>query len=145
MKLFRIPKNLALVFGLSLLMCLPAYAAKKPWATLTPMQQEALAPIAQQWDSMPDKQQIRLLATTKRYPKLTPKQKQLYLTKLTDWSKLTPEQRDRARAKYKAFSKIAPEKREAVKQMVLQSEAEKMAAAASGVERIPEVEHELEH
>ncbi len=145
MKLLRIFNKPALAFSLSLLLCLPAYAAKKPWSTLTPMQQEALAPIAPQWDSMPDKQQIRLLATTKSYPKLTPRQKQLYLAKLTDWSKLTPAQRKRAREKYKAFRKVAPEKRAEVKKMVLQSEAEKMAAAASGVERIPEVEHELEH
>ena len=142
MKLLRVLIKLILASSISLLLCMPAYAAKKPWSTLTPMQQEALAPIAQQWDAMPDTQQFRLLATTKGYQKLTPAQKQIYLTKLTEWSKLTPEQRNRAREKYKAFSKVAPEKREAVKKMVLESEAEKTAAAASSVERIPEVSEE---
>jgi hypothetical protein len=145
MKLFRLAQGLSLAICLSAVSSFPAYAAKQPWITLTPTQQEALAPIAQQWDTLPDIQQKRLLATTKRYPKLTPQQKQLYLTKLTDWSRLTPDQRNRAREKYKAFSKVAPEKRAEVKKMVLQSEAERMAAAASAVERIPEVEHELEH
>jgi hypothetical protein len=145
MKLFRLIQSLVLALGISFLLSFSAYAAKMPWTTLTPMQKEALAPIAQQWDTLPDKQQKRLLATTKRYPKLSPNEKQLFLTRLTDWSKLTPEQRDRAREKYKAFSKLAPEKREEVKKMVMQSEAEKMAAAASSVERIPEVSEEEQH
>ena len=142
MKQFRFLQSLVLALGVSFLLSFPAYAAKMSWTTLTPMQKEALAPIAQQWDTLPDKQQKRLLATTKGYPKLSPNEKQHFLTRLTDWSKLTPEQRDRAREKYKAVSKLAPEKREEVKKMVLQSEAEKLSAAASAVERIPEVPEE---
>ena len=138
MKLFRLFHRLLVAASLCALLGVPAYAATKPWSALTPMQQEALAPIAQQWDAMPDKQQKRLLATTKRYPQLTPAQKQLFLARLTEWSKLTPEQRNRAREKYKAFSKVPPDKREEVKRMVRQSEAEKMpAAAASGVTQTP--------
>lgn len=123
------------------LLCLPAQAAVKSWSALTPVQQEALAPIAQQWDALPDMQQKRLLATTKSYPKLSSDQKQRFLNRLTEWSKLTPEQRNRAREKYKAFSKVAPDKRAEVKKMVLQTELEKLYAA-SGVERIPEVSEE---
>lgn len=123
------------------LLCLPAQAAAKPWSALTPVQREALAPIAQQWDTLPDIQQKRLLATTKSYLKLSPDQKQRFLNRLTEWSKLTPEQRNRAREKYKAFSKVAPDKRAEVKKMVLQTELEKLYAA-SGVARIPEVSEE---
>jgi hypothetical protein len=131
---FRFIRSLTVAASLSALICSPAYAARQSWSTLTPMQQQALAPLVAQWDTMPDKQQKRLLATTKRYPQLTPEQKQLFLTRLTEWSKLTPEQRNRAREKYKAFSKVPPDKREEVKRMVRQSEAEKNpAAAASGV------------
>lgn len=131
---FRLFHSLIVAASLSALICSPALAATRSWSTLTPMQQEALAPIAKQWDTMPDIQQKRLLATTKRYPLLSPNKKQLFLTRLTEWSKLTPEQRNRAREKYKAFRKVPPEKREAVKQMLLQREAEKKSAApASGV------------
>lgn len=145
MKLLPPVPCLTLVFCLGVIASFSTHAAQRPWASLTPVQQEALAPIARQWDTLPEIQQKRLIATTRGYPKLTPGQKQRYLAKLTDWSMLTPEQRNRAREKYKAFRKVAPEKRKEVKMMVLQSEAEKMAAAASAVERIPEVEHELEH
>jgi len=123
--------SLTLAVSLSALLCLPAHAATQPWSALTPMQQEALAPIAHEWSTMPDIQQKRLLATTKRYPQLSPRKKQLFLTRLTEWSKLTPEQRNRAREKYKAFSKVPPEKREEIKRLVLQREAEKLSAVPS--------------
>lgn len=124
--------RLTLFASLSILFCTAAHAATKPWATLTPVQKEALAPIAQEWDQLPEKQQKRLLATTKHYPELSPEKKQLYMTRLTEWSKLTAEQRDRAREKYKAFSKVPPEKREEVKRLVKEKEVEKLSAT-SGV------------
>jgi hypothetical protein len=46
---------------------------------------------------------------------------------------LTPEQRKRAREKFRAFSKVSPAKREAVKQMVREQQASKVAEATSGV------------
>jgi predicted DNA-binding transcriptional regulator YafY len=138
MKQFRFFNLLAVAIAFSMLLDLPAYAGKLPWAMLTPIQQEALAPVTQEWDSMPEKQQKRLLATTKRYPQFTANEKQRFLARLTEWSKLTPEQRDRAREKYKALSKVPSDKREEIKRMVLQQEAEKISAAASAVENTPE-------
>lgn len=136
--------GLTLILALSsLLPGMAAQAATQPWLKLTPMQQEALAPLAQQWDALPEVQQNRLLATTRSYPRLSPKQKQRFLDRLTEWSKLTPEQRNRAREKYKAFKKVAPDKREEVKKMVLQNELEKIYGITdSGVSRIPEVSEE---
>ena len=126
--LLRALTKLTLAVGVSSLLCLPAQAATQPWSALTPVQQEALAPIAHEWNTMPEIQQKRLLATTKRYPQLSPKKKQLFLTRLTEWSKLTPEQRSRAREKYKAFNKVPADKREEIKRLVLQREAEKLSA-----------------
>ena len=60
--------RLVILVVLGVFTCFSAYAAKQPWLNLTPMQHEALAPLAQEWDSMPEKQQKRLLATTKKYP-----------------------------------------------------------------------------
>lgn len=131
MKLFRIVQGLTLAICFSTFFSFPAFAAKQSWALLTPMQQEALAPLSQQWDTLPDSQQKRLLATARKYPKLTASQKQRYLDKLTEWSKLSPQQRDRAREKYKAYSKLPSDKREEIKRMVLQSEAEKSVPYAN--------------
>ena len=120
--------QLTLVTCLGALLCLPAHAGIKTWATLTPQQQEALAPINQQWDTLPEKQQKRLLATTTRFQKLSAANKQLFQNRLKEWVKLTPEQRDRAREKFKAFNKLPHDKREEVKRMVLQKEAEKITS-----------------
>jgi hypothetical protein len=123
-----------------LLLCMAgttASAATAPWRTLTPAQQEALAPLAQQWDTLPELQQQRLLKTTKRYSRLTPEQKQRFRDRLTVWSKLTPEQRKAAREKYRAFKKVPPETRERVKQMVKQDQANKAQPSASEVPAAP--------
>ena len=69
--MLRFYLNLTVALFLSAIPCMSVQAATKPWTSLTPMQQEALAPIAQEWDTLPDKQQKRLLATTKRYHKLS--------------------------------------------------------------------------
>ncbi len=117
--------KLTLVAFLLTFPCMPSYAGMQPWVTLSPQQQEALTPIAQEWHTFPEKQQKRMLATTKGFQQLTPDKKQLFHKRLVEWSKLTMGQRNRAREKYKAFKKVSPEKREAVKRMVIQSEAAK--------------------
>src|SRR3990172_9644464 len=77
------------VIGVFLLLCLagaPARAAAESWTSLTPAQQEALAPLAQQWDTLPEKQKHNLLITAKRYQHMTPEQKQRYHDRLPVWS-----------------------------------------------------------
>jgi hypothetical protein len=103
----------------------------RSWAQLSPMQREALQPLAKEWDTLPAKLQKHLLTAFRHYPQLAPSQKTLFQSRLTTWSKLTPEQRTRAREKFKAFSKIKPEIREQVKQMAREQETGN--PAASGV------------
>jgi hypothetical protein len=117
-----------------ILFAVPAMAELQPWSSLTPKQQEALAPIEKLWNSLPEKQQKRLLSTARYYHALSPEKKQRYLKNLAEWSKLSAEQRDHARKKYKAFKKIPPEKREQVKRMVLEQEAEKAREAEKAKE-----------
>ena len=54
----------------------PAVAAPPPWHTLTPAQQEALAPLVQQWSGLSEEQQRSLLVVAKHYPDLKPAEKQ---------------------------------------------------------------------
>lgn len=124
-------RSLAIAVCCSALTALPALAATHPWATLTPLQREALTPLAQQWDNLPEQQQNKLLGTTKSYSSLTPLQRERFQARLTEWSKLTPAQRQRAREKYRALSKVPPEKREAIKQMAKQRELEKSGTGAA--------------
>jgi len=112
------------------LLCLPTMAAAEAWSELTPIQQEALAPLNKDWDSLAKKQQQHFLKLANHYPKLTPQKKERMHKQLVAWSKLTPEQRMRAREKYLAFSKVPPEKREQVKQMLREQEASKAATSS---------------
>lgn len=101
----------AICIALLLQMNLAVAEPYKLWAQLTPMQQEALHPLAANWDSLPTKLQKHLLHATGSYTKLSPVQKQRFHSNLEKWSKLTPEQRARAREKYRALRKIQAEKR----------------------------------
>ena len=122
--------------GVYLFLCFTstlASAGPIPWHTLSPAQQEALAPLVQQWDGLSETQQDHLLKTAKRYPHMTPEQKQRYQDRLPVWIKLHPDQREAARKKYRAFNKVPAEKREQVKQMVKQDQEKNTQQAASGV------------
>jgi hypothetical protein len=122
---------LAICFSMLLQINLVTAEPYKQWRELTPLQQEALKPLAVQWNSLPTKLQKNLLNTTKHYPKLTLDQKQRFQGRLENWSKLTPEQRERARNKYKVISKLPPEKREQIEQK--DREPEYIKANASSV------------
>jgi len=102
----------------------------KQWIELTPLQQEALKPLATQWGSLPIKLQKNLLNATNHYPKLTQDQKLRFQSRLEKWSKLTPEQREHARNKFKIISKAPPEKREQLKRMVREQESSKSSASS---------------
>lgn len=110
----------ALCFFLSIS---PAAASPQPWRSLTPAQQEALAPLSQQWDSLPEAQQQSMMNVAKHYPELNAEEKRRFLGRLGAWSKLTPEQRQAARDKYRAFSQVPEDKREQVRQMVREEQA----------------------
>ena len=102
----------------------------KSWAQLTPLQHEALQPLAVKWDSLPAKLQKNLLVASSHYPELTPEQKILFQSRLDAWSQLTPEQREQARENYRAFSKIKPKIRAHLRQM---AHKQTSISAASGV------------
>ena len=115
---------------LTALMCLPLLAEAGSWAELTPIQQEALAPLDKDWNTLANKQQQHFIKLSNHYAKLTPEKKERLHKQLVAWSKLTPEQRKRAREKYIAVSKAPPEKREQVKNMLREREERKAAASS---------------
>lgn len=111
------------------LFCLSTLAEAMPWSQLTPMQQEALAPLSKTWDTLPEKRQQHFLKLAKHYPELTPEKRVRMHKKLVAWSKLTPEQHKRAREKYRVFSKIPEKQREEVRKRVLREQQDKKIAS----------------
>jgi Protein of unknown function (DUF3106) len=120
----------AICLALLLQATLAAAEPFRPWAQLTPLQHEALQPLAAQWDALPAKLQRNLLTASNHYPQLTLEQKKRFQSRLDAWCKLTPAQRERAREKFLAFNKIKPE----IRAQVIQKAHEQAAnSAASSV------------
>lgn len=111
------------------LACVSAPALARPWSGLTPVQQEALAPLSREWDHLSDKDQRYYLRLAKRYPALSPTRKKRMLSQLQYWSSLTPEQREQARRNYRAFHKVPAATREKVEEVVRREAAEQAASA----------------
>lgn len=65
----------AVCLALLLQATLAAAEPFKPWAQLTPLQHEALQPLAARWDALPAKLQRNLLTASNHYPQLTLEQK----------------------------------------------------------------------
>jgi hypothetical protein len=124
----RMARGLAILAAAGLF-CLPLVARAVPWTDLSPMQQEALAPLSKTWNTLPDKRQQHLLTLAKHYPTLPPEKKDRFHKQLVPWSKLTPEQRERAREKYRVFSRIPQRQREEVRKRLLREQQEKNSAS----------------
>lgn len=86
------------------------------WQTLTPTQQQILAPVSDNWASMSNVQRNRLLAVAAKYPQLKPVEQQRFQKRLTAWTSLTKEQRELARKNYTKLKHLPPQKQQAVKQ-----------------------------
>lgn len=134
----RATRLLACTAILGCLLAPVALAGVTPWMKLTPIQREALAPLAKQWDALPENYQRDMLGLTKHYEKLTPEQKTRLRTRLLDWNRLTPQQRAQARQKFTAFSKAPPEKREMVKSMVRERQAASATTATQPTPAAPD-------
>jgi hypothetical protein len=102
--------------------------AQALWSELTPPQQVALAPLADQWPQLSAEQQRDWLAVSHRYMSMSPIQRQVLQNRMTEWAELTPSQRDQARfnfnaiksdlsakerrAKWEEYRNLPPEERE---------------------------------
>ena len=122
----------------------PAATAKtapsKPlWAELTPMQQQALAPLASGWNTtISEPQKRKWLEISKNYPSLTPEGQANLHSRMNEWVTLSPQQRAQARlnfARTKELSKqLTPEEKKAkwqTYQALSPEEKQKLAAKAS--------------
>jgi len=88
--------------------------AQALWSELTPPQQVALAPLADQWPQLNAEQQRDWMAVARRYMGMSPDQRQMLQNRMTEWAALTPSQRDQARFNFNAIkSDLSAEQRRA--------------------------------
>jgi hypothetical protein len=111
--------------------------AKPTWAELTPMQQQALKPLASSWDTVSEAQKRKWLEISKNYPSLSPEEQAVMHSRMNEWVTLSPQQRAQARlnfAKTKELSRqLTPEEKKAkwqTYQALSPEEKQKLAAKA---------------
>jgi hypothetical protein len=105
-----------LIFLLAGLVGLPVEAAGfKLWAELSPQEQAALAPIAEDWNHLPTLQQERLRKVAQGYAKLSPDKQRVLQSRLVAWARMTPEQRKSARANYQKLITLPVQAQHTVK------------------------------
>ncbi len=81
-------------------------AAESSWNTLTPSQQDALAPLVKEWGQMSAAQKKKWLEVAKKAENMSPEDKERFKTHIQDWLNLTPEQRRQARQNFIGFKKM---------------------------------------
>ena len=84
-------------------------AAENSWNTLTPSQQDALAPLLKEWNGMSAAQKKKWLEVAKKADNMSPEDKERFKTHIQDWLNLTPEQRRQARQNFIGFKKLNPQ------------------------------------
>jgi len=112
--------------------------SKPTWAELSPMQQQALAPLASSWHDISEQQKRKWLEISKNYPSLPPEGQANLHSRMNEWVTLSPQQRAQARlnfGKTKELSKqLTPEEKKAkweTYQALSPEEKQKLAAKAS--------------
>ncbi|MET3108482.1 cell division protein FtsN [Oxalobacteraceae bacterium GrIS 2.11] len=85
--------------------------APNAWNSLSPIQKQALAPLAKDWDSLPADRKQKWLAIAAKYEHMSPEDQKRAQEKMDAYVKLTPEQRRAVRENYLRSNKYEPEQR----------------------------------
>jgi hypothetical protein len=105
------------VLGL-MLTCSMAWAqgGRPTWSELTPIQREALAPLAKDWGSLDAERKRKWLEVAAKYPNLSPEGKQKLQERMVEFARLTPEQKATARENFRRAYEVPAEQRQATVQ-----------------------------
>ena len=114
-------------------------ASGPAWSQLTPLQQQALAPLASSWNtSMSEPQKRKWLEISKNYGTLTPQAQATLNSRMSEWVALSPQQRAQARLNFgktlELSKQLTPEEKKAkweAYQALSLEEKQKLAATAS--------------
>ncbi|MBC3869044.1 DUF3106 domain-containing protein [Undibacterium oligocarboniphilum] len=83
------------------------------WSELTPIQKQALTPLAGEWDKLTEQRKKKWLEIATRYANMKPDEQARMQERMRDWLKLTPEQRMAARENYAKATQVKPEQKSA--------------------------------
>lgn len=121
-----------------------ARASRSPtsplWSELTPVQQQALAPLAAAWPTISEAQKRKWLVISQSYGRLpAPEQAKLH-SRMTEWVALSPQQRAQARLSFAESKQLSPDDKKAKweeYQALPPEEKRKLAAGAASAAKPP--------
>jgi hypothetical protein len=82
------------------------------WATLTPAQRSALAPLERDWAGIDAPRKQKWLDIAARMPKMPADERQRVQQRMHEWTKLSPQERGQARLHYQEARQITPQERQ---------------------------------
>lgn len=113
---FEYSRCLQSVLSVTLLLALiqfhhQAHADGVDWESLSPQQQEALAPMRDDWRELPPNRQERLRRGAERWNSLPPEQRNRLQDKMHRYEEMSPDDKDRIRERMREYRKLPPEER----------------------------------
>jgi hypothetical protein len=91
----------------------PAEAAQRvEWSSLTPAQQQALAPLREQWTGLAPRQQQRFLRIGARWQDAAAAQRAAIEGRIARWAAMTPTERAALRQRYQQFRGLPAEQQQ---------------------------------
>ena len=83
------------------------------WATLTPQQQQTLAPLHREWLSIDGTQKQKWIEVAAKFPSMPTDERQRVQTRMADWARLTPTERAGARMQFQEVRRLPADERQA--------------------------------
>jgi hypothetical protein len=117
-------------------------ATNLDWLTLTPLQHQALLPLASSWRTLSDPQKKKWIALSANYQTLPAPAKEKLHERMVQWAALTPKQRAQARLNYSQTQRVSVEdkaERWEVYQALTAEQKQTLAASAPKLPLAPHV------
>lgn len=111
----------------------PAAASGPAWSTLTPAQQQALAPLRPTWDSTDSARKQKWVEVADRLPGMPADERARVRERMAAWAAMAPAERARARVQFQETRRIGADERQArwqAYQALPESERNRLAQAA---------------
>ena len=110
------------------------------WSSLTPQQQEVLAPLRRDWPTIDATRQQKWLEIAARMPSMQPEERQRIQDRMREWARMTPEERGRARVQFQETRQISPQERQARWDAYMALPADERRALARSATTVPKAQ-----
>ena len=87
-------------------------AAGPTWASLSPEQRSALAPLKDDWSSIDAPRKAKWLDLAGRYPKMPASEQKRMQTRMTEWARMSPQERAQARLNFQQAKQLPNQERQ---------------------------------